>query len=51
MRGYQYLARYMPFMEGVVQSLVAMTWQLGIILPEEARRLFDEIREEYHNTR
>lgn len=46
MRDYQHLARHIPFISGVVQSLFAIAVRQGTILSEEARRLFDEVHSE-----
>jgi hypothetical protein len=46
MRGYQRLGRYVPIVGGIMQSLFAMAIRTGTILPEEARRLFGEMRNE-----
>jgi hypothetical protein len=44
MRGYQYLARHMPFVGGIVKSLFTMAMRLRTVLPEDARMLLEEMR-------
>lgn len=46
MRGYQYLARHMPFVSGIVQSLFTVAMRLGIVLPDDAQRLLNEVQSE-----
>jgi hypothetical protein len=46
MRGYQKLARTLPFVGGVVQGITAMAVRLGTILPDDALMLFEEIKSE-----
>ncbi|KAH7128719.1 hypothetical protein B0J11DRAFT_525585 [Dendryphion nanum] len=46
MRGYQNLARTIPWIGGVMQSIAAMAVRLGTILPEDALNLFKEINSE-----
>ncbi|KAK5311853.1 hypothetical protein LTR93_011561 [Exophiala xenobiotica] len=50
MRGYQHLARHMPFVGGVAQSLFAIAMRLGTILPDDARRVLTEVRGENSRT-
>ena len=46
LRGYQRLGRYVPIVGGIVQSLFALAIRGGTILPEEAQRLFGEMKSE-----
>jgi hypothetical protein len=46
MRGYQNLARTIPWISGVVQDIVAMAVQLGTTLPEDSLKLIEEIKSE-----
>ncbi|KAF5709501.1 conidial development fluffy [Fusarium mundagurra] len=46
MRGYQHLARYMPFVSGIVQSLLVMTKRQGGPLTSNTQRLLEEVRGE-----
>lgn len=46
MRGYQNLARFTPFISGLVQGIATVAVQLGAILPDGALQLFDEIKSE-----
>jgi hypothetical protein len=46
LRGYQRLGRYVPIVGGIVQGLFALAIRGGAILPDEARRLFGEMRRE-----
>ena len=50
MRGYQYLARYMPFVSGIMQSLVYMADRQGVMLSRDVHRLFEEVRGENRRT-
>ena len=50
MRGDQRLGRYLPLAGGIVQSLFAMAIHMGAIVPEDARRLFEEIRSDNAQT-
>ncbi|CZR35995.1 uncharacterized protein FPRO_03745 [Fusarium proliferatum ET1] len=51
MRGYQYLARYMPFVSGIVQSLIVMTNRQGGSLTADTQRLLEEVRDESRRSR
>ncbi|KLO84881.1 Uncharacterized protein LW93_7132 [Fusarium fujikuroi] len=51
MRGYQYLARYMPFVSGIVQSLIVMTNRQGVSLTANTQRLLEEVRDESRRSR
>ncbi|PVH91888.1 hypothetical protein DM02DRAFT_544896, partial [Periconia macrospinosa] len=46
MRGYQNLARTIPWISGVVQGIVTIAVQLGTTLPEDALKLIEEIKSE-----
>jgi hypothetical protein len=50
MRGYQYLARYMPFVSGVAQSLIVMANLQGGTLTDDAQKLLEEVRDENHRS-
>ncbi|KAM0267911.1 hypothetical protein ACHAPA_005509 [Fusarium lateritium] len=49
-RGYQYLARYMPFVSGIMKSIFAIALQQGIVLKEDTRRLLREVQSENHSS-
>ncbi|WKT46863.1 hypothetical protein QSH57_011737 [Fusarium oxysporum f. sp. vasinfectum] len=51
MRGYQHLARYMPFVSGIVQSLIVMTNRQGGSLTANTQRLLKEVRDESRRSR
>ncbi|KAG5806375.1 hypothetical protein H9Q74_009089 [Fusarium xylarioides] len=51
MRGYQHLARYMPFVSGIVQSLIVMTNRQGVPLTANTQRLLEEVRDESRRSR
>ncbi|KAF5588573.1 conidial development fluffy [Fusarium pseudocircinatum] len=51
MRGYQHLARYMPFVSGIVQSLIVMTKRQGVPLTANTQRLLEEVRDESRRSR
>ncbi|PNP74986.1 hypothetical protein FNYG_11633 [Fusarium nygamai] len=51
MRGYQHLARYMPFVSGIVQSLIVMTNRQGAPLTANTQRLLEEVRDESRRSR
>ncbi|KAF5711420.1 conidial development fluffy [Fusarium globosum] len=51
MRGYQYLARYMPFVSGILQSLIVMTNRQGVCLTANTQRLLEEVRDESRRSR
>ncbi|KAH7260710.1 uncharacterized protein BKA55DRAFT_591007 [Fusarium redolens] len=42
MRGYQHLARYMPFVSGIVQNLIFITNRQGVPLTVNTQRLLEE---------
>jgi hypothetical protein len=46
MRGYQHLARYMPFVSGIVQNLIFITNRQGVPLTVNTQRLLEEVRDE-----
>jgi hypothetical protein len=46
MRGYQHLARHMPFIRGVMQSISSIAIAQGTILPKDARKLLREVKAE-----
>lgn len=46
MRGYQHLARRMPFVSGVAQSLFAVALRQGTLLMDDAKALINEVRSE-----
>ncbi|KAF4985316.1 hypothetical protein FGRMN_11236 [Fusarium graminum] len=50
MRGYQHLARYMPFVSGVTQSIMAMINQQRVVLTSDAEKLLEEVRSENHRS-
>ncbi|EXL93333.1 hypothetical protein FOIG_13746 [Fusarium odoratissimum NRRL 54006] len=51
MRGHQHLARYMPFVSGIVQSLIVMTSRQGVSLTANTQRLLEEVRDESRRSR
>jgi hypothetical protein len=51
MRGYQHLARYMPFVSGIVQSLIVMTNRQDGSLTANTQRLLEEVRDESRRSR
>ncbi|KAF5664314.1 C6 zinc finger domain-containing protein [Fusarium denticulatum] len=51
MRGYQHLARHMPFVSGIVQSLIVMTKRQGVPLTADTQRLLEEARDESRRSR
>ncbi|KAF5570839.1 conidial development fluffy [Fusarium phyllophilum] len=51
MRGYQHLARYLPFVSGIVQSLIVMTNRQGVPLTANTQRLLEEVRDESRRSR
>ncbi|KAK7587916.1 hypothetical protein V3481_010606 [Fusarium oxysporum f. sp. vasinfectum] len=51
MRGYQHLARYMPFVSGIVQSLIVITSRQGFFLTANTQRLLEEVRDESRRSR
>lgn len=46
MRGYQNLAHAVPLARGVLEGFAAMAVQLNTILPNDALKLFEEVRSE-----
>ncbi|KAF5970425.1 hypothetical protein FCOIX_10409 [Fusarium coicis] len=50
-RGYQHLARYMPFVSGIIQSLIVMTKRQGVPLTSNTQRLLEEVRSESRRSR
>ncbi|KAG7415706.1 Nitrogen assimilation transcription factor nit-4 [Fusarium oxysporum f. sp. rapae] len=51
MRGYQHLARHMPFASGIVQSLIVMMNRQGVPLTANTQRLLEEVRDESRRSR
>lgn len=50
MRGYQYLARYMPLVSGIMKSIFVIATRQGIVLTKAARGLLREVQGENHRS-